>query len=100
MSVLYITEFAHSGNSNSGAVLQVASMPPLADQQVVFTTSSVQSAAFNDNTRFIRVHTDATCHVAFGDNPTALTSSMRLLEGWTEYFAVKAGQKVAVIGLA
>lgn len=100
MSNLYITEFAASGNSISGAALPVGSMPPVADQAVVYTTSSVQSAAFDDDTRFIRVHTDATCHVLFGDNPTALTTSMRLLVGSTEYFAVKPGQKLAVIGLA
>lgn len=100
MSNLYITEFAASGNSVSGAALPVGFVPPVADQVLVYTTSSVQSAAFNANTKFIRVHADATCHVLFGDNPTAVLTSMRLLVGGTEYFAVKPGQKLAVIGLA
>lgn len=100
MSNLYITEFSRSGNSNSGQALPIGHLPPVADQRVVFTTSSVQSSAFNADTKFVRVHTDATCHLVFGDDPTALLDSMRMLVGTTEYFSVKPGQKVAVIGLA
>lgn len=99
MSSLYITEFDGSGNSVSGASLQVGKMPPVTTQVVAFTTSSVQSAAFNASTKFIRVQSDAVCHLVFAANPTSTTNGQRMVADSTEYFAVTPGDKVAVIGI-
>jgi len=94
---LYITEFQASGNAESGAQLQVGVQPAVAMQKVAFTTST-QSAEFDDRTRFIRLHTDADCHVVFGTDPTATTNHMPLLADSTEYFGVViSGLKLAVI---
>ena len=100
MSVLYITEFANSGNSNSGALLPVGTLPAVAVQAVSFTTSSVQSAVFNENTKFIRVHTDGNAFILSGENPTSTTGKLKIAANSTEYFAVKPGHRLAVIGLA
>lgn len=100
MSVLYITEFANSGNSNSGAQLPVGSLPAVAEQAVTFTTSSVQSAVFNENTKFIRVHADGDAFILSGENPTSTTGSMKLAADSTEYFAIRKGHRLAVIGIA
>jgi hypothetical protein len=43
------------------------------------------------------VHTDSACRVAFGDAPTATTTSMRMAAGQTEFFAVPPGSKIAAV---
>lgn len=97
MASLYITEFQASGNSESGAQLQVSMQPAVAMQKLSFSTST-QSAEFDDRTLFIRLHTDADCHIVFGTNPTATTNHMSMLAGSTEYFgAITPGLKLAVI---
>jgi hypothetical protein len=96
MSTLYVTELKASGNSESGSQMQMAKQPPVTDQTVTFTTST-QSAAFNADTRFVRLHPKNNCHVAFGASPTATTSNMPMLADSVEYFAVIPGQKLAVV---
>jgi hypothetical protein len=77
--------------------------PPIAEQAIVNTGASTASAAFNQKTRFVRLHTDAICAVAFGTAPTAIvagaTGTMRMAANQTEYHGVPQGQsyKVAVI---
>jgi hypothetical protein len=43
------------------------------------------------------VHTDAICSISFGSNPTATATKARMAAGQTEYYAVNASDKVAVI---
>lgn len=100
MANLYITEFQASGNAESGAQLQVGMQPAVAMQRLSFT-GSTSSATFDPRTRFIRLHTDADCHVVFGTDPTATTNHMPMLAGSTEYFgAITPGLKLAVIAAA
>jgi hypothetical protein len=93
---IYITEFQASGNSVSGAQLQVGVQPAVAMQKVSFTTST-QSALFDARTVFIRLHPTADCHVIVGTSPTATTNHMPMLADSTEYFGVLAGMRLAVI---
>lgn len=99
MAVVYITEYARQGRDASGFQMVVADEPPVANQTVAISVGSVQSAAFNALTKFVRVHADAVCSVEFGTNPTATTSTRRLAANSTEYFSVPLGQsfKIAVI---
>jgi hypothetical protein len=59
------------------------------------------SAAFNSQTRMVRLHKDAgsPCSISFGTAPTATTSNARMAANSTEYNGVPVGQnfKVAVI---
>lgn len=96
MAVLYVTEFADVGTHMLG-VIPVANYPEKANQTVAIAGASAQSAAFNADTRFIRLHTDAVCSIEINVNPTATTVMARLAADQTEYFAVQAGHKVAVI---
>lgn len=90
MAVLFIAEYADvRGNA--------AFDPPLTEQTVAIGGGSVQSSAFNANTQFIRVHTDAICSVALGPNPTATAQTGRMAANTTEYRKVYPGQKIAVI---
>lgn len=101
MAVLFVTEYGVQGRDMGGYRMVVPEEPPLANQTVAITAGSVQSSAFNANTRLIRVHTDAICSIEFGTNPTATTTTRRLAANTTEYFAVPAATagtfKVAVI---
>jgi len=98
MAKLFITEFQFLENANDiGGVPQAARLPGTT-QVVTYTTASVQSNAFAATTRFVRLASDAPCCLAYGSNPTATTSGMRLPSEAVEYFGVTPGDKLAVIG--
>lgn len=97
MALLEVTELSELSKTGIGSQVMAGQMPWIAHQQVAIGASSAQSQAFSDTTRFIRIHTDVTCRVAFGNNPTASSTSMRMTAGNTEYLGVTPGHKVAVI---
>jgi hypothetical protein len=96
MAILYISEY-NSLFAVPGQVGQMAMGAPVVQQTVAIGAGSVQSAALGGTSNFIRVHTDVICSIAFGTNPTATVTSMRLAANQTEYFGVGPGTKVAVI---
>jgi len=65
--------------------------------QAVSFDGSTQSTATSTNTRIVRLVSTTACHVAFGSNPTATTSSTYLPAGSVEYFKIKGGDKIAAI---
>lgn len=93
----YVTEF----RERPPVTYQAAVVPALVNQVVSFTTSSVQSAVFNDATQLVRVQCDAACWVLFDTSPTATTNAMKLAAGQTEYFTIVRGipLRMAVIGV-
>jgi len=94
MATLYVSEF---GDLAIGRA-QAMTLPPLRMQTVAIGASSETTAfAFTENTRMVRVHTDAICSIAASAAPTATTSDLRLAADQTEYFGVKPGDKIAVI---
>lgn len=97
MPTLDITEYQELSTAGRGQQIPAGQEPAILNQQVAIGGTSAQSAAFRDNTRFIRVHTDAACRLAIGTNPTASATSMRMGAGGTEYLGVYPGLKVAVI---
>lgn len=96
MASLYISEYA-AIQPTTGDYAQAAHEPALATQKVTVTGVSAQSAAFNAQTKFVRLHTDAICSVSFGSSPTATTSHLRMPTDSTEYFGVNPTDKVAAI---
>lgn len=93
---LFIAEFADMQVYN-GNLVPMAYAPPLVEQTVAISGTSTQSSAFNTKTKSIRVHTDAICSISVGSSPTATATTMRMVAGQTEYFAVTPGHKIAVI---
>lgn len=93
MATLYITEFRDISNPNA----PIAPGEAIASQTVAIGGSSTQSSAFNAQTRYVRLHTDAICSIAFGSDPTATATTARMAADATEYFTVNPGSKVAVI---
>ena len=101
MSELNITEYVNLGRDLSGVLVPVGEEPALVIQNVSFTGTSVQSSAFNDKTRFVRLIADIDTRIEFGINPTAGATKTNLPMGVAEYFGVKLGEslKVAAIQL-
>ena len=97
MATLYITEFSVLQSKFLYSTAQMALQPALVDQVVAIGGSSTNSAAFNANTNFVRLHTDAICSIQIGLAPTATTTNARLAANETEYYGVRPGDKVAVI---
>lgn len=90
MAKLYITEYADiRGNA--------AFEPAIAVQVMTTAATSQQTAAFNANTQWIRLHSDGIASVLIGANPTATTDSPRVAAGSTEYFKVYPGHRLAGI---
>lgn len=82
---------------DNGNVMQVGRLGT--SQNITITTSSQQSNAFTTLGVFaVRVVCTTDCRIAIGSNPTATTSSTLLPAGVPEYFAVREGEKLAVIG--
>lgn len=98
MATAYIREYADVAVT-FGKYAQCGAEPAIADQTVTTSGTSARSNAFNANTRLIAISTpaaQAVC-VLFGDNPTALVTSLRLPANQIVFFGVKPGQKVALI---
>lgn len=94
-AVCYITEFrALTPAEPTGA--QIAKAPAIAEQTVA-VGAEAKSAAFNNATRFIRLHCDAIASFKIGTSPTATTSSARTPADATEYFGVVPGDKISII---
>ncbi|MCP4328412.1 MAG: hypothetical protein GY791_08250 [Alphaproteobacteria bacterium] len=95
MANLYIREYAYLARDENGGLAQIGSEPAQAGQSVSFTTSS-QSAAFQADTRFIRIIADADAYLDFGASPTAAVADGLLVKAnEAEYFGVVPGHKVA-----
>jgi hypothetical protein len=96
VATLYIAEYA-------SAMDGMPQEPALAEQTVAIAAGSAQSSAFQADTAFVRIHTDAICSVKFGINPTATATCARMAAGESRTVAVQRNlaaasrQKVAVI---
>ena len=64
--------------------------------EVTVTSASAQSVALAKATMYI-FQSDIVCHVLFGTNPTATTSSFRMAANVPYYFTAQAASKVAAI---
>lgn len=101
MAKLYITAFAGlettPGVGQAGESAQIGRLPSLGTIIVTHTGTSVQSDPMPAGTKFVRVHTDAICHVTAGSAPTASAANMRMAADSTEYFGIAPGQRIAAI---
>lgn len=93
MAKCQITEYKKLAKDDEGNILPIGETE-IATQSVSYT-SSTASSAFNADTRWIRVSSDAAVHLSFGPAPTATVASTRLGANFTDWFRVQGGQKVA-----
>ena len=79
---------------------QALKMPPLATDDVDFTSGSTASSAFNADTVLVQLESDTDCRLAWGTNPTAQADSGQVLKAnrMVVYAVPKGvGLKVAAI---
>lgn len=97
MSFAYITEYRRQSRDGVSMTIPTGQEPALRTQRVPIGGTSVQSEVFDSKTTFVAINVDVTCSLAFGDDPTATTSSMRLPQDATMFFGVIPGHRVAFI---
>lgn len=97
MATLYISEFKGMAISELGHQVSAPMSPPVTEQKVAIAGVSAQSSALSSNTRYVMVHTDAICSLAFGSDPTAVTTAHRMGANETRFYGVVPGSKIAVI---
>jgi len=99
MSKLNITQYEHMGRDPKSSPVPVGENSETVSDDVSFTSSSVQSDAFNVRTSFVRLVSSADCRLSFGVNPTAAATDVLLVAGQSEYFGLngKYSLRVAVI---
>ena len=94
---VYISEFTRLVVDDNGASLPLAPVPAVAEQRVAVGGASAQSAAFGANVRFVMVHAKSAAGLAFGPDPTAVNNRHVIGAGETRWYAVRPGDKIAVI---
>jgi len=90
VATVYISEYARMGAVPNTAA-QMPQEPPVATQTVAIGATSTRSAYFDPNTRFVRIHVDAVCSIAFGQNPVADATAGRFAANQTEFRGVPQG---------
>ena len=97
MALLFISEYRNMATDAFGKPIPIGEEPAVVTQVVAVTTPSTPSAAFNSSTRFIKMHSDTTCHIEFGTAPVAVAATdHRLVAGTTEFFGVIPGSALKV----
>lgn len=100
MAKLWITEYTNAGTDKFERPTFCAQEPGVDQTPVDFSGGAAQSAAFAATTRFVRIQSDAACHILAGDNPTATVNNQRVPADLYEYKAVTPGQKISAIAAA
>ncbi len=97
MAFAFISEYLRQSRDGVSMTIPAGQEPALRVQRVPISGTSVQAEAFNSKTTFVAINVDVTCSLAFGADPTATASSMRMPQDATMFFGVKPGDKVAFI---
>lgn len=97
MGIAYITEYTDAPQ-RQGTTIQAPQEPGTrnASSPLTFTTH-VESAAFGEQTKFVRVAVNADCHYVFGPDPVATTNDAPLFERHVEVFGVYPGHKISIV---
>jgi len=98
-NILYVTEYADAYHGGSTDQASFVTEPANADQAIDFTAGATASSAFKNNTRLVRITSNAICSVLFGTNPTATVNNSRMAAGTERIIGVPmgAGFKVSAI---
>lgn len=89
MSNMYVEEFSHLAVDGNGMPIMAGRQPSIARQKFSFTGTPNVSAAFNVNTRFIRLHADGIYSYLVAADPSGVAvTDVRQVAGVTEYFAI------------
>ena len=98
MPLLSISEYG-STVTVGGHALPIADEPCVKTQALEIGPDSVVSETFQSATKFVRLHAEVDCAIAFGPAPEAYPTATRISAGATEIFGVMPGMKLAVIAV-
>jgi len=96
---LFLTEYRDMARDTGSNPVAAAMEPSIADTSFTVSGSSTQSAVFNAQTSFVMVHAQEAVCLAWGTNPTALTTKQRMAAGETRYVGVPAGKNFRVAAI-
>jgi hypothetical protein len=98
MADLHISEFSGLGATDPGDSLQISSPDAhITDQVIVLSASPASSAAFNAQTRFVRVIAGGPAAIAVGVGPqTAAVGGWFLNTGQEIWLRVPAGKSYLI----
>ena len=97
MAFVYIREYLRQPKDGIGGLLPAGMEPAITTQKIAISAGSLQSAPFNALTTFVCVQTDAAMSYLFGANPVATAADMRMPLDGTQFFGVRAGDRIAII---
>lgn len=99
MATLYLTQYDQLAKEEYGPPVPTGQEPSLGDSVLAISGANEVSPTLHPRTRFVMVHTDVVCHIAFGTDPTATTSNRRLPADSTIFYGVgpETKLKIAVI---
>lgn len=100
--MLFITEFQYLPRDGKPPFhpMQLADLAAVLRSQAVDISGTSAASDPMVGSRYVRVLATEPCHIKTGAAPTATTGDLYLAAGIPEYFAVKAGQSLAVIEAA
>jgi hypothetical protein len=95
MATAWVTEYANLARDGQHYSTPLPQEPAITTQTFTFTTHA-ESAAFNEQTNFVRVYASAAARIAFGASPTAIAGSTPIAATVDYWFGVHPGQKVSI----
>lgn len=95
MALLYISEFASLGTDRGARPVDAPHTPALAEHALAIGLAAVQSPSFGAATRFVLVHADEPCCLAFGS--AARVGLHRMAADETRLYSISAGSFLSVI---
>ena len=99
---LFLTEYRDSAKDTGSNFIAAGMEPSVAEQALTLTSSSQQAAVLNSQTSFVMVHAQEAACLAWGTNPTAVTTKQRMAAGETRYYGVpvnKSFKLAAILGV-
>lgn len=97
MATLYVVEYAKLAKEDYGDAIQAGEEPALAEYTIPIGSSSSAPIAFQKDTRFVMLHTDAICHIGIGgDQVVAKDSKRRLPADGTVFYGIRNGTNLSI----
>ena len=95
----FITEYRDLARDTNNRDVAAGMEPAVTEQSITVSGVSTQSAAFNAQTSYVMIHAQEAACLAWGTNPTAVTTKQRIGANETRFVGVPLNKsfKVAVI---
>lgn len=96
MPLLFITEYSRITVDHGNLTVPVPITPGV-EQVIEMELKPKLCEPFREQTRFIIVHTDADCALAFGKSPSASPNRHGLSAGETRAYGVASGDRLSAV---